>query len=84
MCMFLGASLLSSGFFTMTPHPTPEWRSRQWGDQESGNFGLWNGEIQLKESGIPLTIVIQNPSSTDKESEIQVFTDKKAGIQYLE
>ena len=66
------------------PHPTPEWRSRQWGDQESGNFGLWNGEIQLKESGIPLTIVIQNPSSTDKESEIQVFTDKKAGIQYLE
>ena len=27
--------------------------------------------IQLKESGILLTIGIQNPSSTDKESEIQ-------------
>jgi len=27
-------------------------------------FGIWN--IQLKESRIPLTIEIQNPSSTDK------------------
>ena len=27
--------------------------------------------IQLKESGIPLTLGIQNPSSTDKESVIQ-------------
>ena len=29
------------------------------------NLGLESG-IQLKESGIPLTIGIQNPSSTDK------------------
>ena len=39
-----------------------------------GKFGLWNPEswaleydIQLMESGIPVTIVIQIPSSTDKE-----------------
>ena len=39
------------------------------------NFSLWNPEswalesgIQLKESGIPLMIGIQNPSSIDKES----------------
>ena len=39
---------------------------------------MWNPEswalesgIQHKESGIPLTIVIQNPSSTDKGSRIQ-------------
>ena len=31
--------------------------------------------IQLKESGIPLTIGVRNPSATDKES---------TGIQYLE
>ena len=38
-----------------------------------GNFCLWNWRswvlesgIQLKESGFPLTIGIQNPSSTDK------------------
>ena len=42
---------------------------------------MWNPEsltlesgIQLNESGIPLTITIQNPSTTDKES----------GIQYLD
>ena len=42
------------------------------------NFCLWNPESwalksrkQLKESGIPLTIGIQNPSFTDKESRIQ-------------
>ena len=41
---------------------------------EFAKFFLWNGEswslesgIQLKESGIPLTIGIQNPSSTDKD-----------------
>ena len=46
------------------------------------NFCLWNPEswalesgIQLKESGIPLTIGIQNPSST-------ALT--KTRIQYLE
>jgi len=39
-----------------------------------GKFGLWNLEswalesgIQLKESGIPQTTGIQNPSSTDKD-----------------
>ena len=37
---------------------------------------MWNPEsqalgygINIKESGIPITITIQNPSSTDKESE---------------
>ena len=41
---------------------------------EFGKFGLWNPElwdfeygIQLKESGIPLKIGIQDPSSTDKD-----------------
>ena len=44
-----------------------------------GNFCLWNPKswsvesgIQLKESGIPLTIGTRNPSSTDK-----------TGVQYL-
>ena len=39
-----------------------------------GNVYLWNPkswalefEMQLKESGIPLTIGFQNPSSTDKD-----------------
>ena len=39
---------------------------------------MWNPEsltlesgIQLNESGIPLTITIQNPSTTDKESGIR-------------
>ena len=37
--------------------------------QNPGKFGLWILEsgIQLKESGILLTIEIQNPSSTDKD-----------------
>ena len=41
------------------------------------NFCLWDPKswalesvIQLKKSGIPPTITIRNPSSTDKESEI--------------
>ena len=45
---------------------------------DQGNFCLWNLEswalesgMQLKESGIPLTIAIRNPSSTDKKSRIQ-------------
>ena len=44
------------------------------GFHNSGNFCLWNPESwapesgkQLKKSGIPLTIGIQNPSSTDKD-----------------
>ena len=47
------------------------------GFRNSGNFGVWNPQswvlesgIQLKESRIPLTIGIQNPGSTE--------------IQYLE
>ena len=35
-------------------------------DPESGKILLMESGIQLKESGIPLTIVIQNPSSTEK------------------
>ena len=43
-----------------------------------------SGKFFLVESGIHLTIGIRNPDSTDKESEIQVYTDKKSGIEYLE
>ena len=39
------------------------------GFRNPGNFGPWNPESgkQLKKSGIPLTIGIQNPSSTDED-----------------
>ena len=37
--------------------------------------------LQLKESGIPLTIRIQNPSSTDKETRIQYL---ESGIESVE
>ena len=50
-------------------------------DSESSKVLLWNQEfwglesgVQLKESGIPLTIGIRNPSSTHR----------KSGIHYLE
>ena len=56
-----------------------------------GNFCLWNPEsgkflllesgIQLKESGIPLTISVRNPGSTDKESEFQY---QETGIHGME
>ena len=59
----------------MSPH------GRESGFVNPRNFCLWNPEswalesrLQFKEFGIPLTIGIRNPSSTDKES----------GIQYLE
>ena len=49
------------------------------GFRKPGKFCSWNQKslalesgIQLKESGIPLTIGIRNPSSTDK-----------TGVQYL-
>ena len=57
---------------------------------ESGNFiwCRWNTEswalesgIQLKESRIPLTIRIQNPSSTDKESGIQYQESGTHGVE---
>ena len=38
---------------------------------ESGILGIGFRNIQLKEFGILLTIGIQNPSATDKESGIQ-------------
>jgi len=62
----------------LVPHVSKSWFQNPgtfclW-NPESGNFYLWNSEssaleseIQLKESGIPLTIVIQNPSSTGKD-----------------
>ena len=37
---------------------------------ESGSWTLESG-IQLKESGVPLRIVVRNPSSTDKVPGIQ-------------
>ena len=35
------------------------------------NPGFWNPKLQLKETGIVLTIGIRNPSSIDKETDIQ-------------
>ena len=58
---------------------------RETGFWNPRNFCLWRPESwalecgkQRKESGIPLTIGIQNPSSTDKESDIQ---DQESRIQ---
>ena len=56
---------------------------------ESGNFCWWNPEswslesgIQLKESGIPLTIEIQNSSSTDKNwNPVPGIRNPQRGIQ---
>ena len=88
VCTFLGVSLLSSGSFWLWNHPHPI----PWGIvnvnlsyPESSGF-LVKGIVEslLVESGIHLTIGIRNPDSTNKESEIQVYTDKKSGIQYLE
>ena len=48
------------------------------------NFCLWNRESgkQLKESGIPLTIGIQNPSSTDKDwNPVPGIRNPRRGIQ---
>ena len=58
------------------------------GIRNPANFCLWNpgswaleSGIQFKESGILLTIGIQNPSSTDKDSRIQYL---ESGIQDVE
>ena len=62
--------------------------ARQSGFRNLINVCLWNPEswvlesgIQLKESGIPLTIGIRNPSSTEKESGIQFL---ESGIHRVE
>ena len=65
----------SPGVFTvLLSYPTYSQEIFAYGIRNLRNFSLWNGEscslesgIQLKESGIPLTIGIQNPSSTDKD-----------------
>ena len=53
------------------------------GFRNPGNLCLWNPEswaldsgIQLKESGILMTIGIQNPSSTDKQSGFQCLESR--------
>ena len=56
---------------------------------ESGNICLWFPEswalesrIQLKESGILLTIGIQNPTSTDKDwNQVPGIGNPRRGIQ---
>ena len=60
-------AFLGNGFVTLF---------KKFGNQ--GKFCLWNAGsralesgIQLKESGIPLTIGIKNPSSTDLKCGIQ-------------
>ena len=59
-----------------------------WNPESSENSFLWNWKswtwesgIQLKKSGIPLTIEIRNPSSTNKESEIYCL---ESGIHSVE
>ena len=59
-----------------------------WNPESSENLFLWNWKsrtresgIQLKKSGIPLTIDIRNPSSTNKESEIYCL---ESGIHSVE
>ena len=44
---------------------------------------LWNPEHtwELKESGIPITIKIRNPSSTDKETGFQYLESKIHGVE---
>ena len=56
--------------------------------QIPGNFSLWNLEswtlesgIQLKESGIPSTIEIPNPSPTEKESRIEYLESGIHGVE---
>ena len=45
---------------------------------------LWNPELQLKEFGIPVTIGIQNPSSTDKYwNPVPGVRNPRCGIQNL-
>ena len=62
-----------------TTFKRPKQRSADVGNPESWAL---ESRIQLKESGIPLTIGIQNPSSTDKESEIQYL--ESGGIHGVE
>ena len=62
------------------------------GFRKPGKFCSWNQKslalesgIQLKESGIPLTIGIRNPSSTDKDWNLvpEIWTDPLRRIQNL-
>ena len=72
--------------FTALPHV------REQGLQNPGNFCLWYPEywalesgIQLQESGIQLTIGIQNPSYTDKEcNPVIAIQNPRRGIPYPE
>ena len=48
---------------------------------ESGKFLLVESESLALESGIPLTISVRNPGSTDKESEFQY---RETGIHGME
>ena len=50
---------------------------------DSGNPRLWNPEHtwELKESGIPITIKIRNPNSTDKETGFQYLESKIHGVE---
>ena len=64
------------------PH-VMEYRLRNEGNICLCNLDSWalGSRIQLKESGIPLTIGIRNPSSSDKESEIQYLESGIHGVE---
>ena len=71
---FLGLQIASQVWVPLWPVLFTSLHVREPRFQNQGNFCLWNPEYwalesgtHLKDSGIPLTIGIQNPSSSDKE-----------------
>ena len=82
--------LIASKFFVYSEwHSTYSPHERESGSRNPGNFCSWNPEsrvlksgIQLKESGIPLTIGIQNLSSPDKDwNPVPGIRNPRSGIQ---
>ena len=61
--------------------PSPHIIARVSGFRNRVNFCLWKRESWALESGIPLTIRIRDPSSTDEESRIWYL---ESGIQGVE
>ena len=70
-------------------HQLPQERKFCWWNPESRKICLWNPDswalesaIQLRESGNPLRIAVQNPSSTDKDwNPVPRIWNPRRGIQ---